>query len=104
MDVSGAVESWLVLKTLQNVESFKHRRTLAPESGLVDAIALERGRGRLLRLQLERRHVFVAQEPTVGLAESVDLARDFAAVEIVAHCIDGGLARCAASGRLPFRL
>jgi len=39
-------------------------------------------------LQLECRHVFTAHETAVGLHKGIDLMRDFAAIEIIAHRVD----------------
>ena len=75
--------------SLQNIQRLNHGRPLAPETGLVDLVALEiRGDG-FFRLQMECRHVFVPQKSIVGTHEGVDAVRDIAAIEEVPHGVDG---------------
>ena len=93
MDGVGRVESpGSDIETLQDIQRFQHGRALAPEAGLVNRVAAILRGGGFLQLQVERRHVFVSQQPSVGFAERVDLMGDFAAVEVIAHGVDGGLA------------
>ena len=91
MNVIGRVGLRAIV-AFHDVQDFEHRGTLAPEAGLVNGVAVEGGGDGLLGLKLEGGHVFIAQQSAVGLAEGVDLAGDFAAIEIVADGVDGGFA------------
>ena len=85
--------------TIQNVQRFDQRRSLAPETGLINLYALKRGSHRILGLQVKRRHVFVAQQALILAAEGVNAARNIAAIKIIAHGVDGGNAICARGQR-----
>ena len=86
VDVVGRIQPHFADgETFQNVERFDHRRSLAPESGLINGVAVERGGDGLFGRNVKCGHVFVAKQSAVLLAELADAAGDIAAVEVIAH-------------------
>ncbi len=88
------------VEAFQDVERLDHRRPLAPEARLIDGVAVERSGDRRLRLQAERGHIFVAQQPAVLTGERVDAVGDIAPIEVIAHCVDRLGAACPGGQRL----
>ena len=96
--VRGVELQALDVVAFQNVEGFEHAGSLAPEARLVDGVALEGGGDGVFRFDVEGGHVFVADQAAVRFGEGVDAVGDLAAVEEIAHGVDG-LAAIGAGGR-----